>query len=168
MAARQLYLIRLGEICLKGENRSFFEKKLRTNIKYKLKGLHPAFRIQKGRFFLEVDDIEGSEARTEAALSTTSGLVAFSKTLKTDKDIEAIKEAVIALTGPYFSKNPQSFKVNARRLTNRSRSPRMRSPVRPAVSSLTPFPSAVSMCIPLRSPSTSRSVTRHTSTPHRT
>jgi tRNA uracil 4-sulfurtransferase len=115
MAARQLYLIRLGEICLKGENRSFFEKKLRTNIKYKLKGLHPAFRIQKGRFFLEVDDIEGSEARTEAALSTTSGLVAFSKTLKTEKDIEAIKEAVIALTGPYFSRNPQSFKVNTRR-----------------------------------------------------
>ncbi len=115
MDKRQLYLIRLGEICLKGENRSFFEKRLKLNIKRKLKEFHPAFRIQKGRFFLELDEISGSEEAIHQALRTTSGIVAFSKTSKTEKIIEVIEEEVVRLLEPQFSTTPLSFKVNARR-----------------------------------------------------
>ncbi len=111
---RQLYLIKLGEICLKGENRAFFEKRLKNNIKRKLKGLKPSFRIQKGRFFLEVNTGESAEENVFRALETTPGIVGFSKALQLPKEFDLIREAAVALTEGVFD-TPKSFKVLARR-----------------------------------------------------
>ncbi len=114
MNARQLYLIKLGEICLKGENRAYFEKKLKTNIKKKLKPLNPVFKIQKGRFFLETEGGAEADELVCKALETTPGLVGFSKSLKLPKEMEALKEAAVALMAHAFD-TKHTFKVISRR-----------------------------------------------------
>ncbi|MDC7247094.1 MAG: tRNA 4-thiouridine(8) synthase ThiI, partial [Sphaerochaetaceae bacterium] len=52
---KHTFLARLGEISLKGQNRDFFEKKLKMNIKYKLRPYRNTVKKQKGRLFIEVE-----------------------------------------------------------------------------------------------------------------
>jgi len=110
----QLYLIKLGEIVLKGENRNFFERKLRQNIKKKLSAYAPRFVTQKGRLFLRVSDCQ--EKLVSAALRTTFGIQGFSPALSVNKSIEEILKAVLKL----MSSTPKekwntTFKINSRR-----------------------------------------------------
>ncbi|HZJ89035.1 MAG TPA: tRNA uracil 4-sulfurtransferase ThiI [Sphaerochaeta sp.] len=110
-----LYLIRLGEISLKGQNRSFFEKRLRANIKAKLRGYQNTIRITKGRVFLEIEKRCPAE-RVETALSTTFGLVGFSKCIRAAKDEKAIrKAATLLMDQPPFSAGSGTYKVESRR-----------------------------------------------------
>lgn len=103
---RQLYLIKLGEIALKGQNRAYFERKLKENIKKKLKGLSTSFRKQKGRFFLEVDKTADLEV-VEKVLATTFGIVGFAKAVSTTKDFDEIIKQALTLTKDFDS----TFKV---------------------------------------------------------
>ncbi|MBC8555132.1 MAG: tRNA 4-thiouridine(8) synthase ThiI [Candidatus Brocadiales bacterium] len=110
----QLYLIKLGEIVLKGENRNFFERKLRQNIKKKLSAFSPKFVTQKGRLFLRVSDCQ--EKVVSTALSTTFGIQGFSPALSVNKSIDEILQAVLKL----MSSTPKekwntTFKINSRR-----------------------------------------------------
>ena len=54
LRSMNLYLIRLGEISLKGLNRNFFEKKLKNNIKLKIHPYRSTLTREKGRFYLYV------------------------------------------------------------------------------------------------------------------
>ena len=72
-----LFLLKIGEISLKGGNRGYFEKKLSQNIKRRLKDEHPKITITRGRFLLEIND--QAERKTERVLSTTFGIAGFSK-----------------------------------------------------------------------------------------
>ncbi|MEA5033074.1 MAG: tRNA uracil 4-sulfurtransferase ThiI [Sphaerochaeta sp.] len=106
-----LYLVRLGEISLKGQNRDFFERKLKDNIKYKLRPYRSRFTKQKGRLFIEVD-AEAPEELVRQAISTSFGVVGFSKALKCAKNMEAVSEAAATLTSrPSFLDGVQTFKV---------------------------------------------------------
>lgn len=106
-----LYLVRLGEISLKGLNRDFFERKLKDNIKYKLRPYKNFFKKQKGRLFIEVEDRAPEEVVSQA-LSTTFGVVGFSKAIKCAKDMEAIIKASRELTArPSFLNGAKTFKV---------------------------------------------------------
>lgn len=111
----KLYLIRMGEIALKGLNRDFFEKRLRHNIKEKLRPWATQCSRQKGRLFLEVDK-SCPNALINQVLSTTFGVVGFAPALRCKKDFEAIKEAALELIQqPPFSEGTGTFKVEARR-----------------------------------------------------
>ena len=81
----KLYLIKLGEISLKGGNRHTFEKLLRENIREKLSEYNPKFEYQKGRIFLYVDQDTPDEVVTKA-LSTTFGLSGWAKAYECEKD----------------------------------------------------------------------------------
>ena len=106
-----LYLVRLGEISLKGQNRDFFERKLKDNIKYKLRPYRSRFTKQKGRLFIEVD-AEAPEELVRLAISTSFGVVGFSKALKCAKNMEAVSKAAATLTlRPSFLDGVQTFKV---------------------------------------------------------
>lgn len=106
-----LYLVRLGEISLKGQNRDFFERKLKDNIKYKLRPYRSRFTKQKGRLFIEVD-AEAPEELVRQAISTSFGVVGFSKALKCAKNMEAVSKAAATLTSrPSFLDGVQTFKV---------------------------------------------------------
>ena len=108
-----LYLIKIGEISLKKGNRARFEKQLRFNIKKKL---HSPSRItiQRGRFFLETD--ENDIKNIQYALSTTPGLVGFSRSEKVEKNIEAIKTAALNFATELADRYPTgTFKIESRR-----------------------------------------------------
>ncbi len=86
----KLYLIKEGEISLKGGNRNLFEKQLRHNIKNKLRPYHSDITKQKGRLYARIPgDVPDDLIRK--ALSTTSGITGFARAYPAAKDIEAMK-----------------------------------------------------------------------------
>ncbi len=87
----RLYLIKEGEISLKGGNRNLFEKRLRQNIKEKLRPYRSEIDRQKGRLFAYIDD-NAPEELVDKALRTTAGIVGYAKAYRCEKDISAIKE----------------------------------------------------------------------------
>lgn len=110
-----LYLIRYGELALKGENRSMFEDILKSNIKKSIKNVDQNLTIYKtpGRIFLESD---AEENIVKERLSKIAGLVSFSPVIKVALDYEEIKKIVLksaqkALT----NKDHISFRISARR-----------------------------------------------------
>ncbi len=111
-----LYLIKVGEIALKGENRSFFEAKLRQNIRRKLRGAAGGVSITggNGRFLLRAP--RGAEDEVRQVLSTTFGITSYSATLRTEKQIDEISRAARELAASLEpSLLAESFKVEARR-----------------------------------------------------
>ncbi|MFA5467828.1 MAG: tRNA uracil 4-sulfurtransferase ThiI [Sphaerochaetaceae bacterium] len=110
-----LYLIKLGEIALKGQNRAFFEKKLKENIKEKLRPYNNRLLRQKGRLFLEVEQATPSSI-VHHALTTTAGIVGYARSIKCHKALDSIIEAAISLTGEqHFLEGTETFKVETRR-----------------------------------------------------
>lgn len=106
-----LYLVRLGEISLKGMNRSFFEKKLKDNIKYKLRPYKNFFKKQKGRLFIEVENT-APEEQVRSALATSFGVVGFSRALTCKKEMSEIIKAALELAGrTSFLDGSRTFKV---------------------------------------------------------
>ncbi|WP_320130831.1 tRNA uracil 4-sulfurtransferase ThiI [uncultured Sphaerochaeta sp.] len=91
-----LYLVRLGEISLKGLNRDYFEKRLKQNIKNKLKPYRTQVSKQKGRIYFEIHN-DCPEAVTRQAFKTTFGVVGFSKCVRCEKDMETIKAVAAEL-----------------------------------------------------------------------
>ena len=110
-----LYLIRLGEISLKGMNRNFFEKKLKNNIKLKIHPYRSTLTREKGRFYLYVskDCPQETVIRT---LKTTFGVVGFSKAIVCEKDWDKMVESAKALIeNEPFADGHGTFKVECRR-----------------------------------------------------
>ena len=114
MESAVLYLIKVGEIALKGENRGYFEAKLRQNIKRQLREIDCTIRGGNGRFFLSAH--ERDEAAVREVLATTFGVIGFSCTLRAAKRMEEIRAAALELVGRLEpSLRRGSFKVASRR-----------------------------------------------------
>ena len=110
----KLYLIKEGEISLKGGNRNLFEKRLRHNIKDKLRPYSSERDKQKGRLYAYISE-EASDELVEKVLKTTTGLTGYAKAYRTEKDIEAIKaKAREILPFSRFSSNG-SFRITVKR-----------------------------------------------------
>lgn len=111
----RLYLIKHGEIALKGLNRNLFEKRLKQNIKTKLRGYQTTILSQKGRFFLEVEASCPTQV-IESVLATTFGLTGFARCLRTEKSEEAIRRgARLLMKEEPFSRGEGSYKADSRR-----------------------------------------------------
>ncbi len=112
---KKLYLIKLGEISLKGQNRSFFEKRLRHNIKDKLRPYHSTTVTQKGRVFFYIDE-ECPDEVIEKALTTTFGIVGYARAAVVDKTYDALlaKAKDVLLNSP-FQKGIGTFKIETKR-----------------------------------------------------
>ena len=110
----RLYLVRLGEISLKGLNRPFFEKKLKNNIKTKLRPYHNKVSKQTGRLFFEVDD-KCSREQCDLAFSTTFGVVGYTEAVRVKKNMDDIKECVREVLKTSTFTNEGTFKVDTRR-----------------------------------------------------
>lgn len=112
--AKKLYLVKEGEISLKGGNRALFEKRLRHNIKDKIRPYGSNISKQKGRIYAYIDE-ECPDERIERALSTTFGITGYARAYKADKTIEAIlaKSKEVLSLSSFGSKG--SFKVHVKR-----------------------------------------------------
>lgn len=109
------YLIRLGEISLKGLNRTSFQARLVNNIKEKLLPDRVTIHSQKGRLFLITEDSVPCE-RVYRVLSTTFGLDGFSECHSTsDKSVKGLYELVDKIIANNFDENITNFKVDAKR-----------------------------------------------------
>jgi tRNA uracil 4-sulfurtransferase len=109
---KSLFLIRLGELTLKGKNRHIFERTLRQNIKMRLRGIPSNLENRFGRFYLSVDS--NHREITEKALKKTSGIAGFAEASRCKKDIEDIKKTAVQICEKLKS-DPASFKVETRR-----------------------------------------------------
>lgn len=109
---RDLYLIRYGEIALKGENRPFFEKTLVKRIEDALRKFNNV-KINRthGRIFCYVD---GPKAEVVNALSKVFGIVAINPAKSTDLSMEAIGCAALEVIKSVNFKG-KTFKVETRR-----------------------------------------------------
>jgi len=118
---RAIYLIRFGEIALKGDNRSFFEKMLKRNIRKNIDIKNARVFQRAGRFYIDTPE-EHADA-VEKALSHTFGIVGFSRARRVQKDIEVIERSSLKIINDMAessrihpdSDRPTSFKIEARR-----------------------------------------------------
>lgn len=112
--AKQLYLIKMGEIALKGQNRVHFEKKLKLNIKEKLRPYHSNVVRQKGRLFFYIDE-ECPRDLIHKALSTTFGITGFAEAVVCEKNIDVIREKAkkLLVNSPFTNKG--TFRIETRR-----------------------------------------------------
>lgn len=106
-------LIRYGELSTKGRNRNVFVTKLKKNIKDIMKN-EGNIQIQAGRdrMYLLLND--ASYERIKEKLSNVFGIQSFSPVVRTEKNIEKVKEAALTLVKANFSPG-NTFKINARR-----------------------------------------------------
>ncbi len=110
----RLYLIKIGEIALKGGNRNFFEKRLKKNIKLSLRGVNCTVSGGRGRFFIEAP-VEDAAA-VESVLSNTFGIKGYSEVTRLKKDIKLITEEAVRQAASNIKNGEGSrFKINSRR-----------------------------------------------------
>ncbi len=112
-----IYLIKFGEISLKKENRSFFEKKLKKNLRRNIAARDAQIKLTNGRFYVETP--EENAPQIEEALSHTFGVVGYSRARRVQKDIEIIKRAAKKVIDSIVAENGTAdgwtFKIEARR-----------------------------------------------------
>lgn len=103
-----LYMIRFGEIGIKGRNRILFEKKLESNTSamLKRKGVSLKMRWRRGRLFAETDK--------EASLKNIFGIVSYSPVSVCKPELKIIKSFVKEDLINCFE--DKGFRVDARRI----------------------------------------------------
>lgn len=113
----QSFLIKYGEIGIKGKNRYLFEDMLVSQINYSLKAIDGEFYVhkQQGRIYVECQgDFDFDE--TVEALQTVFGIVGICPVVHVpDEGFDALAEEVIAYLKQVHPGENQTFKVNARR-----------------------------------------------------
>ncbi len=112
--ADKLYLIKEGEISLKGGNRNLFEKQLRHNIKNKLRPYHSDITKQKGRLYARISE-EADEDLIEKALRTTPGITGFARAYQAEKSVDAIKARAAEILPSSSFRDGESFRVTVKR-----------------------------------------------------
>ncbi len=109
MEAKQVILLRYGEIFLKGKNRNLFEKRLIENIKKSLTGIEYKFIRTQNRYYIEDFD-ECAMQDIIDRVTKVFGLHSLSIALKVPTDYDALKETVVNL-----SPSEGSFRITTKR-----------------------------------------------------
>lgn len=113
--AKEVILIKNGELTLKGLNRGTFEDVLLKNLRWRLKPLGAfTFRKAQSTIYIEpqTDDVDWDEVSER--VSKVFGISAYSRALVVEKDIDVIREAAV----PYLQRTlrrAKTFKVEAKR-----------------------------------------------------
>lgn len=112
------FLVKYGEIGVKGKNRYIFENMLMEQIRHALKTAEGEFEVTKeqGRIYVNVvsDDYDYDE--TVEALSRVFGIVGFCPLLQVeDEGFDKLAKTVVDYLGKEYPEKNFNFKVNARR-----------------------------------------------------
>lgn len=104
-------LVRYGELSTKGKNRKDFIRRLTTNIKKALSGFDALTYEQTfDRIYIHLHGTPFEDV--SPILKEVFGISSFSPTLKVESEIEAIKEAALAVV---MNSEGKTFKMEARR-----------------------------------------------------
>jgi thiamine biosynthesis protein ThiI len=113
-----LYLIKYGELSLKGKNRGEFEARLREDIRSKFREMPIRLRKEWGRLYLYPpagQRMEESARAIENTLARTFGIVGFAKSFVVPQDIEEMKKASTLLAEELMASRGKRFKIETRR-----------------------------------------------------
>lgn len=113
---KEVLLIKNGELALKGLNRSTFEDILVKNMRRRLEASSGKFRFTKSQSTIIAEPADG-DVDFETAVETVKkvfGIVAFSRSAVTEKDIDKIKATALSYLGDDL-RAVKTFKVNAKR-----------------------------------------------------
>ena len=111
------YLIKYGEIGIKGKNRFIFEDALVRQVRFVLREVEGDFKVYKSQARVYVD-CEGTYDCDEVveALKRVFGIVGICPVVrKEDKGFAQLKEDVVAYMDEIYPDKNITFKVNARR-----------------------------------------------------
>jgi thiamine biosynthesis protein ThiI len=107
------YLLKLGELTLKGENRNAFENILKRNLLTMLGSVKVKVEMSKGRFFVHCEELV--QEKVEDALDRLLGISGWAKARKTEKTVEALIAACVEEAKDLFENGVRTFKIEARR-----------------------------------------------------
>lgn len=110
---KEVFLLKEGEIILKGLNRSNFEKSLAKNIKTALKDSKFKLQINQSVILIQPDSKEDVQ-QIEQKLDKIFGIVRFCKAISCEKNIETIVKTIVC----YFYnklKNCKTFRIQTKR-----------------------------------------------------
>lgn len=113
----QTFLIKYGEIGIKGKNRHLFEDALVRQIRFALKDVEGTFKVYKSQARIYVD-CEGTYDCDEviAALKNVFGIVGICPVVrKEDKGFEQLKKDVVEYMDQMYPDKNITFKVESRR-----------------------------------------------------
>ena len=112
---KEIYLMKLGEIVLKGANKRQFEGKLRQNVRRRMKayGNFDVYIMQSTVYVEPMDENCDLEGAWEACHSIF-GVVSLCRCRPCEKTLDAIFEAVEAYLGEDLD-SAESFKVESKR-----------------------------------------------------
>ncbi len=112
---KEIILIKLGEIVLKGLNRRNFEDSLMSNLKRRLAKIGE-FHVQIAQSTISVTPVHDvtDMDEVEDCVSKVFGIAAFARACVTEKDLDKIKQAAGEYLADTFD-TPKTFKVEAKR-----------------------------------------------------
>ena len=113
----QSFLIKYGEIGIKGKNRYIFEDALVRQIRFALKDVDGEFYVHKsyGRVYVDCDG-EYDYEETVESLARVFGIVGICPVVRLeDKGFEELKKEVVAYMDEMYPDKNKTFKVEARR-----------------------------------------------------
>ena len=112
---KEIFLLKLGEIVLKGANKRQFEDKLRQNIRRRMKpfGNFDVYLMQSTVYVEPMDEQADIEGAWEAC-HTIFGLVRLCRCRPCEKNLDSIYEAIEAYLGEDLEM-AESFKVESKR-----------------------------------------------------
>ncbi|MCR5748574.1 MAG: tRNA 4-thiouridine(8) synthase ThiI [Lachnospiraceae bacterium] len=113
------FLIKYGEIGVKGKNRYIFEDALMKQIKYALRRVDGEYAVTKdqgGRIFVEVKSNEYDQDAVIDALGHVFGIIAFCPVVHVENtSIENLRVEIVKYVEEVYGKKSFSFKINTRR-----------------------------------------------------
>lgn len=107
------YLVRVGELTLKGGNLKDFEQRLVQNAQLFLDGTGSHVRIRAGRMYVRVKP--EFEEQAEYALSHLIGAAGWARAQTVEHSIDAITKAVVIEAEKAAARGCKTFKIEARR-----------------------------------------------------
>ena len=112
---REIFLLKLGEVVLKGTNKRQFENKLRQNVRRRMKiyGNFDVYIMQSTVYVEPMDDDADMDGAWEAC-KTIFGLVSLCRCHACEKNLDSIYEAVESYLGDELD-CAKSFKVESKR-----------------------------------------------------
>ena len=113
MEFSEIYLVKLGELTLKGGNLKDFEKRLVQNVQLYLESVKSRVTLRAGRMYVECNN-DGCPA-VEFTLSHLIGITGWAKTRTCEKTLESIKNACMEEAKIAVSKGCKTFKIDTRR-----------------------------------------------------
>ena len=113
---KELIMVRLGELFLKGGNRKFFMKRQRQNIINGIKRHTDAYKIRmhNWRYLIEIEESHKQAAILET-LQNTPGVTSVSLTRSVESTEEAVTRHALDWTEASWKNKPGTFSVKIKR-----------------------------------------------------